>query len=89
MPKEPITFEGFITKLRKHVRSSYQQIGDNMIAGGVKDMETYKYLLGQVQSLQVIDQVISDLLNPKEDKNERTENNIVKFGRSSEDETSS
>ena len=32
-------FEQFITKLRKHIRTSYQQIGDTMVAGGVTDME--------------------------------------------------
>jgi hypothetical protein len=31
-------------------------------------MEKYKYLLGQAHALQLIDQEISNLLNPKEDK---------------------
>jgi len=83
---EQISFEGFITKLRKQVRDSYQQIGDTMVAGGVKDMDQYKYLLGQAHALQYIDQEISNLLNPKEKKDEQTDDsNIIQFGRDSED----
>jgi len=80
---EQLTYEGFVTKLRKNLRTSYQQIGDTMVAGGVKDMESYRYLLGQTHAYQLIDQEISNLLNPKEDKkddNERPEN-VVDFGK--------
>jgi len=49
---ESITFEGFVTKFRKRIRDSYQQVGDTMVAGGVKDMEQYKYLLGQAHAYQ-------------------------------------
>ena len=83
MSKETLTFETFITKLRKNLRNSYQQIGDTMVAGGVKDMESYKYLLGQAHAYQLIDQEISNLLNPKEDKKYETERpeNVVDFGK--------
>ncbi|MEK9741246.1 MAG: hypothetical protein VW262_08675 [Flavobacteriaceae bacterium] len=60
----------FLTKLRKILRDSYQQIGDSMIAGGIKDMEGYKYQLGQAHAYQYIDQEITNLLNPKEKKND-------------------
>jgi hypothetical protein len=81
MSKETLTFEGFLTKLRKNLRNSYQQIGETMLAGGVKDMDNYKYLLGQAQAYQLIDQEISNLLNPKEDKKYETERpeNVVDF----------
>jgi len=87
-----LTFEGFVTQIRKTLRNSYQQIGDTMVAGGVKDMENYKYMLGQAHAYQLIDQEISNLLNPKEDTKNDTKrpDNVIKFGqRSSEDETSS
>ena len=86
------TLETFVPTLRKIIRNSYQQIGDTMMAGGVTDMEKYKYLLGQAHALQLIDQEISNLLNPKEDKkNEQPDTtNVVRFGqRNTEDETSS
>jgi hypothetical protein len=79
---EQLTFELFITKLRKRIRDSYQQVGDTMVSGGVKDMEQYKYLLGQAHAAQLIDQEISNLLNPKEKKNDSKGNdNVVRFGK--------
>jgi len=78
----------FLTKLRKRIRDSYQQVGDNMISGGVDNMEKYKYMLGQAHAYQYIDQEISNLLNPKEQKNGRPESdeNVVKFeSRNTED----
>ena len=53
-----------------------------MISGGVDNMEKYKYLLGQAHAYQLIDQEISNLLNPKEDKKDETERpeNVVDFG---------
>jgi hypothetical protein len=81
---ESITFEGFVTKFRKRIRDSYQQVGDTMVAGGVKDMEQYKYLLGQAHAYQLIDQEISNLLNPKEEKNgKENRGNVVDFGKDS------
>jgi hypothetical protein len=82
------TLETFIPTLRKKVRDSYQSIGETMVAGGVKDMEQYRYLLGQAHALQLIDQEISDLLNPKEDKKddtERDDTNVIRFKGSPED----
>jgi len=80
---EHYTLETFVPTLRKIIRNSYQQIGDTMVAGGIKDMEGYKYLLGQAHALQIIDQEISNLLNPKEDKKHETERpeNVVDFGK--------
>ena len=74
--------EEFLTKLRKHLRDKYQQLGELMIAGGVDNMEKYKYLLGQARVYKEIDQEISNLLNPKEQKNERNrkQDNIINFG---------
>ena len=82
------TLETFVPTLRKKIRDSYQSIGETMVAGGVKDMEQYRYLLGQAHALQLIDQEISNLLNPKEDKKddtERDESNIIRFKGSPED----
>ena len=80
---EHYTLETFVPTLRKKVRDSYQSIGETMVAGGVKDMEQYRYLLGQAHALQLIEQEISNLLNPKEDKKNDTERpeNVVDFGK--------
>ena len=53
-----------------------------MIAGGVDNMEKYKYMMGQAHAYLRISQEISNLLNPKEPKNENRERpeNVVEFG---------
>jgi len=78
-----MTFEKFVQQLRKTINNSQQSIGDTMMAGGVKDMENYKYLLGQAHALQLINQEMMNLLNPKEDtKNDQGENgNVIKLDR--------
>ena len=72
----------YINKIQKHLKEIYQHIGDAMIAGGIDNMEKYKYMMGQAHAYLRISQEISNLLNPKEQKNdtERPEN-VVDFGR--------
>ena len=73
-----------ISKIKKHVKDAYQSIGDNMIGGGIDNMEKYKYMMGQAHAYLRISQEISNLLNPKEQKNdterEQDETNVVQFG---------
>ena len=70
-----------ISKVKKLLKDQYQSIGEVMLAGGVDNMEKYRYLMGQAHAYQKIDQEISNLLKPKEPKNdtERPEN-VVDFG---------
>ncbi len=77
----------FLSKLRKILRDNYQQIGENFLAGGVDNMEKYKYLLGQAHAYQYVDQEISNLLKPKEQKNDgaKTDDNVVKFDGNTKD----
>ena len=65
-----------ISKVKKLLKDQYQSIGEVMLAGGVDNMEKYRYLMGQAHAYQKIDQEISNLLQPKEPKNdiERSEN---------------
>jgi len=69
-----------LNKIQKYLKESYQSIGDNMIGGGIDNMEKYKYMMGQAHAYLRISQEISNLLKPKEQKNEteRAEN-IVDF----------
>ena len=62
-------------KLKKRIAATLQQIGDAMMAGGVDNMEKYKYLLGQAQAYQIIKQEISNLL--KEDEKEQNDGNVI------------
>ena len=77
LPEETI----IINKIQKFLKSSYQNIGDSMIGGTVDNMEKYKYMIGQAHAYLKISQEISNLLNPKEPKNDRERpDNVVDFG---------
>jgi len=78
LPEETI----IISRIQKFLKESYQNIGDTMIAGGVDNMEKYKYMMGQAHAYLRISQEISSLLNPKEEKKNDTErpDNVVQFG---------
>jgi hypothetical protein len=70
-----------LNKIQKFLKESYQNIGDSMISGTVDNMEKYKYMMGQAHAYLKISQEISNLLNPKEPKNDnRSEReNVVDF----------
>ena len=70
-----------ISKLQRKLKQAYNALGNNMVAGGVDNMEKYKYMLGQAHAYQFITQEISNLLKPKEPKNdtEREADNILRF----------
>ena len=63
------TFE-LITELRTTLHKNLQTIGDGLM-DGVDNMEKYKYMLGQAHATQIALQEISNLLNEKEQKNEK------------------
>jgi hypothetical protein len=69
-----------ITRIQKLLKVSYQNIGDTLIAGGVDNMEKYKYMLGQAHAYQYISQEISNLLTKKE-QNEVKGENVVDLTR--------
>ena len=67
-----------VDKLKKRVNATLQQIGDSMITGEVDSMEKYKYMLGQAHAYQLTLQEISNLLKPKEQKDEQ--GNVIDIG---------
>ena len=67
-----------ISKLQKILGQKLQQIGDSILAGGVDNMEKYKYLVGQAHAIQLTLQEISNLLKPKEQKDEQ--GNVIDIG---------
>ena len=75
--------EAVVSKLQKFLKESYQNIGDNMIGGGVDNLGNYKYMMGQAHAYLRISQEISNLLKPKEQKKDETvgvNTNVVHFG---------
>ena len=71
----------FINKLQKFIREQYQGIGDSMISGTVDSMEKYKYMQGQANAYQTVIQEISNLLNKKEQSDEK--GNVIDLGKGS------
>ena len=60
-----------VSKIQKVLKEKYHSIGESMMAGAVDNMEKYKYMLGQAHTCVTILQEISNLLNEKEQKNEK------------------
>ena len=67
-----------ITKTQRSLKDRLQHIGDSILAGGVDNMEKYKYLVGQAHAIQLTLQDISNLLKPKEQKDEQ--GNVIDIG---------
>ena len=68
-----------VAKLQKILQNNLQRIGDNMISGGVDNMEKYQYMLGQARAYQYTLQEISNLLKQKEQKDEQ--GNVIDLGK--------
>ena len=60
-----------VSKIQKIMRDSLQRVGDAMISGGVDNMEKYQYMLGQARTYQLMLQELSNLLENKEQKDEK------------------
>ena len=72
-----------VSKIQKMMRDNLQRVGDAMISVGVDNMEKYQYMLGQARTYQYLLQEISNLLEEKEQKNERE--NVVDIKGSTKD----
>ena len=70
-----------VAKLQKLIRENIQRLGDNMISGGVDNMEKYQYMLGQARAYQYLLQEISNPLKEKEQKDEQ--GNVIDIGKGS------
>ena len=66
-----MSLENIIYKLQRGLDKRIQQLAISVTSGGVDNMETYKYIIGQINALEATKQEISNLLNQKE-QNEGT-----------------
>ena len=53
-------------RLQKGLQTRIQALSINVTSGGVDNMESYKYIVGQIHALESVRQEISNLLNEKE-----------------------
>ena len=58
--------ENVIYKLQKILERRIQALAISVTSGGVDNMETYKYIIGQINALESVRQELSNLLNEKE-----------------------
>ena len=58
--------EQILNSLRRAIKRRVEQLAISVTSGGVDSMETYKYIIGQINALESVQQEISNLLNDKE-----------------------
>ena len=75
-----MSLENIIYKLQRGLDKRIQQLAISVTSGGVDSMETYKYIIGQINALEATKQEISTLLNEKE-QNEGTVVDIKRNGK--------
>ena len=63
--------ENVIKRLIKFINTRTEALSITVTSGGVDNMEKYKYMLGQAHTCLTILQDISNLLNEKEQKDEK------------------
>ena len=63
--------ENVIYKLQRSLQNRINQLSMSITTGGVDNMETYKYIIGQINALESVKQELSSLLENKE-QNEGT-----------------
>ena len=68
-----MNLEYVIYKLQRGLDKRIQQLAISVTSGGVDNMETYNYIIGQINALEAVKQELSNLLNEKE----QDEGNVV------------
>ena len=63
--------EQLVEQLKKALARRVNQLALSVTSGGVDNMETYKYIIGQINALESVRQEISNLLNDKEQNEDR------------------
>ena len=61
-----MNLENVIYKLQKTLERRIRALAISVTSGGVDNMETYKYIIGQINALESVRQELSNLLNEKE-----------------------
>ena len=58
--------EQILHRLRKALERRVNQLAISVTSGGLDNMETYKYIIGQINALESVRQEISNLQHDKE-----------------------
>ena len=64
--------EQVLNNLKRAISRRVEALAISVTSGGVDNMETYKYIIGQINALESVRQEISNLQQDKEHDNENT-----------------
>ena len=74
--------EQLVEQLKKALTRRINQLALSVTSGGVDNMETYKYIIGQINALESVRQEISNLQQDEGAKDENTVTVVDLKGRS-------
>ena len=74
--------EQLVEQLKKALSRRVNQLALSVTSGNVDNMETYKYIIGQINALESVRQEISNLQQDEGAKNENTGTVVDLKGRS-------
>ncbi len=74
--------EQVLNKLRRAITRRVDSLAISVTSGGVDSMETYKYIIGQINALESVRQEISNLQQDEGAKDENTGTVVDLKGRS-------
>ena len=64
--------EQVLNNLKRALNRRIEALAISVTSGGVDNMETYKYIIGQINALESVRQEISNLQQDKEQNNDNT-----------------
>ena len=67
-----MNLESAIVQLNRFLTKRIHDLSISITSGGVDNMESYKYIIGQINALEATRQELSTLLDNKEQKSEGT-----------------
>ncbi len=77
MAEDPLQI---LYKVKRNTETRLQQLALSITSGNVDNFEQYKYIIGQINALELVRQEISNLLDAKEQKNEQR-GTVIDIGR--------
>jgi hypothetical protein len=69
-----------IYQLRRAMQNQMDALVQTIASGGVDTMEEYKYIIGKIHGIDIINQELSNLLEPKEPE-PNDPNNVTRIRR--------
>ena len=69
-----------IYKIRRLMQDQMEVLAQTLVNGGIDTMDEYKYIIGKIHGIDLINQELSNLLEPKEPE-PNDPNNVTRIRR--------